>query len=131
MRTVLRQERRSELVAASIYPIYLRWRNWVFLCRIFRWAILRGGQTSEKFIHLSLLCLSLVACANEADRWQLLETEHFYIAYEKENVAELQKVGDLAEDIHKRLTAIFPSKLSGKPTLCSAIGTMKAMVLLS
>ena len=61
-----------------------------------------------------LLCLSLVACANEADRWQLLETEHFYIAYEKENVAELQKVGDLAEDIHKRLTAIFPSKLSGK-----------------
>ena len=78
-----------------------------------------------------LLCLSLVACANEADRWQLLETEHFYIAYEKENVAELQKVGDLAEDIHKRLLQFSLVNCQGKPTLCSAIGTMKAMVLLS
>lgn len=54
--------------------------------------------------------LALPTLAAGPGDWRMLETDHFYLYYPVGKEAALHRIAPLAEDIHQRLTEVFPKK---------------------
>lgn len=75
--------------------------------------------------------LALPALAAGPGDWRMLETDHFYLYYPVGKEAALHRIAPLAEDIHQRLSEVFPKKILIKPMLSSGTKPISATAWLA